>query len=380
MKLLGVLFLVILLYSCSNESNIFNVRKFELSDYDKIFCIDSCKIVNVIDNRLRKDSVIGEVDYNKTPLIINKPLPDYLKMTFNHLICKDTTEAIKYPVTMIIDEFFSPRKNSVFSPHSFLKSSPRIYFKYKFRFEYPYNDKLIRLIVKDSIEVTSDEIEIQRSIIEYSINLASKLFLYYKSQNDPIDTTVWRYNQSDLKKWKSDTGFVELKTSDFFIWDPIYFSNVYNIGYRFSRKIINSYNISYVELRKQKSNYNYVLNLNGNHFETGLGYEIGYANIVNHKNNGNMISIALPAIYKLHLSEINTGLFVQFTMALSLALERINNGKYNKVYFGGTSEQLIGYNISHSFGLSAGIFESGFINSDLLSSDIGFLISTRFSF
>lgn len=339
-----------LFYSCATKSNIFDGTKFSLAKNDKLYLLDSFEVVQVIDNRNPPDSIIGDANYEYRPLILNRPLKDFLKMSLNTLMKSDTSQSAKIPVTVYIDEFYSGR-NSGFFYHC-------AYFKYSYLFEYPYNNKINRFRILDSAILCNDpQLYEQRNLIRKGIRDAARFFQDNYLKNYPQDTT--QYN-TILAEDKSQESKQVIDTVDLY--------KIQGLG-RKSGGMVNYYRGSIIDFGVQFAYIRYYSRPN-TQSEVGVGIAVELAEFRTNEYEGNLFSYSFPAFYRYNFSPQKNDLFVE----LSFSVASLNESD-NKLTIGAKIKESIGYYISDYFSLTLGLFQEGFINSKLIPLHYGMLLS-----
>jgi len=353
-KFIVLITLIHFLYSCASESNIFDGSIFYLSKQDSLFLVDSFKVVKVIDNRIHQDSIIGEADYDKKPLIINRPLKDYLKMSLNSLICKDTNQTEKIPITVYIDDFYLGRESSFFDKC--------VYNKYSYLFEYPYKDQIRRVRIFDSVALCgAPEMYKQRIFIKDGLRYIARLFLYNHFNNYPNDTI----NKEEIK---SEDNRKDIDTMDLIKLLKVDSKSCARINIYRGFKIDYGIQISYLNFFSRP----------GIKFEFGLGYAIQYSKVTNGDILGTSIDLSIPFYYRFNFSEQKNEFYVELSYSISGETENRKNN-FNGFYLGTRLQESIGYNIADYFTISLGLYQEGHINTNLLPYDIGFALSLSLS-
>lgn len=347
-KILMLLLSAVIFYSCAPETNIYDGTKFTKAKIDNNYLTDSFKIVKVIDNRKNKDSIIGEADKRfDEPLIINRPLPDYLKFAFNTLICKDTNKIPFIPVTLYVDEFFSSR---TYNMNNCANT------KFSYLFEYPYNNKIIKLRLIDSQRVCDDYLNIkeQNKAIKNTIRVATALFLINHQQKQIKDST--KVDSLPSQDNKIDTfntyGLVNRIKYGIMVNNYSGLKTQYGISFSFGYQIYNP---------KVKYEYGFCTSSN-------------YSQVINSDINGSFIGLSFSLINRIYLSELKNGFFINFTPSIVLGIEEITL-KYKRFLYGLGIDESVGYGISKHLDLSLGAYQIFLLNSELLGSDLGLKLS-----
>ncbi len=338
------------MYSCATESNIFDGTKFSLAKNDKLYLLDSFEVVQVIDNRNLPDSIIGEADYDDRPLILNRPLKDYIKMSLNTLMKTDTSQSAKIPVNVYIDEFYSGRYIDAYSHCS--------YNKYSYLFEYPYNNKINKLRIMDSMNVCDgEEIYLQKMLIRSGIRNTARFFQYNHFKNYPMDTT--KQNTTTSEESKKDIDTIDLYQIFKFDTKSGAIANIYK-GFKVDYGIQFTYIVFYT-----RPNIKY---------EFGRGIAVQFSEVSNGDITGKSLSFSIPIIHRFNFSPQKNGFFIDLSYSLGGQTENTKD-KFNGFYFGTKLKQSIGYYISDSFSVTAGFYQEGYIKAKLLPYDFGMFLS-----
>jgi hypothetical protein len=346
-----MVFLLIFLYSCSTpETNILHGYNYVVKKEDKKYQVDSFKVVTVIDNRKIKDSVIGDADYDKLPLIINRPLPDYLKMMFNTLISKDSSQKYFIPVTVYIDEFFSSRHYDFFSQCA--------NFKFAYLFEYPSGSGLKSLRIEDSLNLCGDpNVGNQKRFLIDGIRETSKLFTS-RIKTLPIqDTKGFLKNETTKNEITIDT--INKKPERIFNHKYGVLFNYYT-GFKDSKGIF----LTYLGMANHP----------GLNTEIGVGYGFFYFDIHNNNVEANFYGLTTPIVYRYNLSDNLNGPFLNGLLTLAGGVEQTNTLP-SGVFIGGRIEETVGLYLFNYFSISAGIYQQGYLFSKYLPYDLGFVFS-----
>ena len=339
-----------MLYSCATESNIFDGTKFYLAKNDKLYLLDSFEVVQVIDNRNLPDSIIGEADAFQKPLILNRPLKDYIKMSLNTLMSTDTSQSKKIPVTVYIDEFYSGRYAEFFGVCAT--------YKYSYLFEYPYNNKINKFRILDSANLCWDpKIQEQNKLIRSGIRNTARFFQYNHFKNYPMDTT--KQNTTTSEESKKDIDTVDLYQIFKFDSKSGVIANIYK-GFKVDYGIQLTYIVFYT-----RPNIRY---------EFGRGIAVQFSDVSNGVITGKSLSFSIPIIHRFNLTPQKNGLFIDLSYSIGGQTENTKD-KFNGFYFGTKLKQSIGYYISDKFSVTLGFYQEGYIKGKLLPYDIGMFLS-----
>lgn len=339
------------MYSCATKSNIFEGTKFSLAKNDKLYLLDSFEVVQVIDNRNPPDSIIGEINYDQDPMIINRPLKDFLKMSLNTLMKSDTSQSAKIPLTVYIDEFYSGRYGSFFTDKC-------AYFKYSYLFEYPYNNKINRFRILDSAILCNDpQLYEQRNLIRSGIRNAARFFQANYLKNYPQDTT--QYNKIIAEDKSPDTK-QDIDTVDLY--------QLRKVDSK-SGGMVNYYRGSIIDFGVQFAYIRYFSRPN-TQSEVGVGIAVELAEFRTNEYEGKLFSFSFPSFYRYNFTPQKNEFFAE----LAFSIGSLNEGN-NNMTFGAKIKESIGYYISDYFSLTLGLFQEGFINSKLIPLHYGMLLS-----
>ncbi|MFA6571495.1 MAG: hypothetical protein WCT77_09690 [Bacteroidota bacterium] len=180
---------VLMLKACGPDPRFFKTTKFELSKKDKLNLLDSIKIIDVVDNRIRKDSVIGYISSGKEPYIIRQPLTKYLKKSFTTLLVKDTSQTTYTPVTISVEEFKSGFDD--------LLLGTSFFHKYSYLFSFPIQSgKTEKVRIFDSIWSSTPDCGIPLiDLTKGGIKEASGLFsFYFNLCKSNIKDSIFRFD------------------------------------------------------------------------------------------------------------------------------------------------------------------------------------------
>ncbi len=345
-----------LLFSCASNLKMFDGSKYHNIKNDDLYKIDSLKIIQVIDNRVKKDSIIGESDYSKTPLIIDRNLTQYLKSAFNSLLCKNPDETAFVPVTVTVNEFYSGRKSSFVAECAYFNSS--------FLFEYPFGGNIKKISIIDSnVHCNKPDFDQQGVFIRNGIRQAARFFRYYYLINKR-DTNKIKDSLSDSMKISKNIDTFNIKN-----YRKIFRKSGIMFNYYNGLNIHNGYLLTMFSMVKgqgRQSEYGF-----------GLGYQ--YADIIKSKTVGSFMGMELPWWYRYDLPKISDGLFfLNLSLAISVGTEKTNK-IYQGVYFGGRLQESIGYKWSDYSTLSFGLYQSGHFKTRLFKTDFGIFLSLDFT-
>jgi hypothetical protein len=338
-----------------SESTILNGSNYTIREEDKKFRLDSFKVVNVIDNRKVKDSVIGYLDYSNSSIILNRALPDYLKMMFNVLISSDSTQKSFTPVTVYVDDFHSQKLGLT-------KWDETIYSKFSYWFEYPYKSEIKKTKVVDSIVIKANTIREQKSLIIDGIREAAGLFTWNIKQMLNLDST---------KIATSDTTII---TKNIDTLDIRHYRDVYSkvgafFNYNFGLKTDVSFSLSYIHF------FQFPKLFRESYSSFGFQYEM----LDDQKNIMELYSFIFPSInrYVLLGSSDSNSLYRAyfdgvFTFVLGAEKSRFSSEKF---FFGFRLEEKIGFVISKNVTIEAGLFQQVYLLSKYLPFNAGLIFS-----
>ncbi|MBI5326331.1 MAG: hypothetical protein HZB41_13840 [Ignavibacteriae bacterium] len=350
LKVFLIIILSILIHSCKSESYILNASKFYTNKADKKYQIDSFKVVNVIDNRETKDSVIGIADMEGNHLTIDKPLVDYLKLGFNTLICKDSNQTNYIPVTVYVDEFYSKRFAA------FWKQA--VNHKFSYLFEYPYRDEIKRLRIMDSLLLFDDpSVAQQIGLMNRGIRESARFFTA-KLKDDKLLDTVSVFSKEQLSE-KGKIDSINLVPARIFE-----FKNGFLGNYYFGQKTQFGFLLSYLMMFHPP----------GARGEVGYGYSFQYYKINYDDNEGSLYGLNTPLIIRYNLTDNLNGLFLGCGLSIIYGTEKAGYLDY-KFFVGGRIEESIGYYLTKNIALNAGFYQMGLFGSRLLPTDIGLVFS-----
>ena len=342
--------------SCSQKEFILNGYKYRPREIDRTIAIDSIKITEVYDNRLKKDSIIGyRVDENQ-PVILKRDLTEYLKMMFNSIMVTDSSRKDYVPVKITVNEFYSYNWNS------------NNEYKYNFEFEYPVRGENKKIWIIDSNVVYSsanfrDQVGAiyvgLRSVasmfkVKYLSSLTSDtLKLIFNHKQDSI-TTIMYNDTLDLTKKK----IIQLD-------EKIGISSDYFLGIN----SLSNYSFSLSAYYKlPNSSWEYKFN---------LGYQ--YNEILMNNKLGNIKSLAINRDNRYKIFKDFQDFFVNYSFGLlgGIVSYQGNDGDF---LIGIKLKETIGYNLFDYFDIETGLYQQAFYSmSRLAPYDIGVIFKVSLS-
>ena len=359
--LLLLFFVSILVVSCGAGSYVINSKAAE-SYYKKadLLKLDSIKIVKIIDNRSNKDSVLGTAHtgmFNKSvKCILNESVDKFVMSSFNSLISKNPDSKSFTPITIYIDTLKAGDVSQAFSEYA--------YCRYFFRFSYPYsNNDFKEISISDKIMVSNQldaTDEIPGAVFKAMIKASEDFISYYKSNLPKIDnfSSISSKNQIESPKIIKDT----LKKKE----DNKTPRKGFGLSYLKGGLIKSGFQGGYYEFFHKDST----------HFEFGYGITLNYYNIKEHDNirSASFIHVGLPLIGRFYVNNEPTGLYGALSLKINGGTESLSNGstKKSNFFFGAAVEESLGIQIGKTLSLQAGIYQLGYIGSQILPSDIGF--------
>jgi hypothetical protein len=345
------------LFACSS-SNVFVTSNFKVGKEDRQYALDSFKVKEVIDRRAMKDTIIGIADEDSVPLIIDRPLPEFLKALMNAYISKPSIEKRSYiPVTVYLDDFYADRKYTFFN-----KS---IHFRYSYVFEYPDGDHRKSVFIADSLRYYGKvSVEEQSQFIVAGIFDASYLFTSYIR---------------DKSKLSSELGITFDTTNTANSIDSINLKPFRNIDYKSG--ILFNYSTG------TKNNYGLFFSFIGlfqtpnSKLETGFGL-LGYYRIsVNQfKEQKNLDGLYIYKQYRYNFSASASSFFLDSKLNFGVGSET-GGGKlketseYLPFVFLGRLEETVGFTFFGNLSLNVGLYQQGVLFSKILPYDLGFVFS-----
>lgn len=350
LKIILIILLPVLLFSCKSESYVLNGSKFSTNKADKKYRIDSVKVVKVVDNRKTKDSIIGIADMDRNLLTIDRPLVDYLKLGFNTLICKDSNQKSYIPVTVYVDEFFSDRFAAYWKQ--------AVNHKFSYLFEYPLGSEIKKLRIIDSLLLFDDpSVAQQFGLMNRGIRESARFFTA-KIINDKLLDSVNENTTEPLTK-KNDIDSINLVPSKIFE-----FKNGFLGNYYLGQKTQFGFLLSYLMMFHPPNSRS----------EVGYGYSFQYHKIKYDDNEGSLYGFNTPLVYRYNLSDDINGMFLGGGLSLIFGTEKAGYLDYG-FFVGGRIEETIGYYLTRQIALNAGFYQTGLFGSKLLPTDIGFVFS-----
>lgn len=148
--------------SCAPRQVTFKAVDLPLTDEEENNRLENVRIVEVKDNRLAKEDALGFIYAGffekKVPYIISMPLKDYLMISLNKLIAKDTSDKNFVPVFVRLDEFHT----DIYA--TFFNEVP--YFKYSIQFEFPdMNNNMRQIQILDSLVTSKNSLSSRFSLL-----------------------------------------------------------------------------------------------------------------------------------------------------------------------------------------------------------------------
>jgi hypothetical protein len=336
--------------SCSTKPFIFDGTHYKKRAYDKGISVDSIKIVEVIDNRIKKDSIIGFRLNEYQPVILNRPLTNYVRMMLNSIISADSSQVNYIPVKVQIDEFYS---------YSWDNAND---YKFNFVFEYPKDSVVKRYRIIDSNVVEGDEFKDQKGCINFGFrNMASLFKVKYISDKSEDSLSITYYFRQDSvynEKFGDSINFA--KTI------PIKFDEKLGLtaNYYYGLKSDKNFSISYVDFfRVPNSNWE---------FNFGIGYQ--HCEVFDQKDNGVLSTINFFRVNRYYFLKDLNGPYINYTIGSLQGYERHWGNKDNFI-FGVRLDETIGFNLFDFLAIEVGSYQQLLGFSHVLPFDAGFILS-----
>lgn len=329
---------------------------------------DKAKIVNVIDNRSKKEKEVGTAQVGlfnkKVPFLMEKEVSKFVEESINKMIVSEIDDTVILPIQIIIDQFEVYEETGAFSEIG--------NFDCKLKFIYPITD--------DSLAVIKTKTHQEYSGMDVTNSLEK---LIYKGISSCVDTFFTKY-----KKHKS-TYLVRTLNS--------FFYSKHNIQEYMeeedSQKTVKKKNSSNVNLGITYSSGNdidYGLQFLYQKFDSlgsslygGFGYSIQYIKIKDSYKIRDAFFLNYNFRYALRyfILENNSGPYLGGSVRLIFGTEKITdyNGEQTNFFFGPTFGEVIGYSINSKVMFELGSYQIKLFGSDLLSSDIGFSFGILFA-
>ncbi|MDT3740295.1 MAG: hypothetical protein RO257_12440 [Candidatus Kapabacteria bacterium] len=345
----AVILLSFVFNSCiiDKESYIINGSKYVLTKEDRKYQLDSFKVVSVIDNRKIKDSIIGKAHYTDSSLILNRPLPNFIRMMFNTLICKDSTKTDIIPLTVNINEFFTETWGR------------EAYHKFDYLFEYPFGSEKKKLRIIDSIEFSNSSNTELRMMMINGVVEAARIFSLKSIQMRYLDSLKLARPDTTINLIYDDT--VDLRIFRKFKLDwKIGLLASYNYG--LNTKL--DYTISFIDFWRNPETQKEV--------SSGLGFQ--YCRIDNKERYGEMYGLVLYNFKRYKIFKAQEPTFWQWNYSVVAGLEN-NQISNQRFYIGLRLEESIIINPFNFLTINFGLYQQGYLLSRLLPYDAGITLS-----
>lgn len=358
----GILFILListtLFNSCSSvDYYVMNGQHFYTYDYDKPFQLDSFKVVKVIDNRERKNLIVGDATIGGDSLFINRYLDDYLYEAFSKLICKDTNAKNLKPVTISINKFYEYRDGKNL-PHCLTN-------EYSYLFEYPVDSTNTRkIIIQDSNQYCNDpSIPYQRYILIDGIRTVARLFTNQVNSKGMMSNTNNNVpeiiNPPDTTKYVTKTDSVQWND----IWEKKHKSGV-QLDYLPGNMSQFGASLSYLNLSKFK----------GFRYEYGTAYGLSYFGVDNKDTTASVVCSFAKFVRRYHSLNDLKGVFCDISMGIGPGIE-IDNKNGAKMVVGCGINFDVGHYFFNNWEISGGFYAEGFIGGQQLPFECGITIS-----
>ena len=358
----------LILCSCGSNYIIYKTAPVRQLKEDSIKYLDNVKIVNVVDQRSVKDSVIGiavkGMFDNEVPLIIDKPLPIYLKESFNSLINNNTTNSLgDLPVTVYVKEFYSGVQDLTFGKNLFSK--------YSYIFEYPVGKNKIRQVsIIDSIGMIVSSFANYRitKIINTGLRKTSKAFMSDYSEK-VTDSLLLADNLNSINEGSPDNPkIIETKNIDMKEKSNILTKAGVQFCYYKGNRINPGIRAEYLRMSKRDSS----------RIELGIGYGVTYYNVLSTDkySKGSFTSFSSGINMRYNVTKESNFLFVGGTLFLDAGIETTKSSNPDlHFFFGPTINEFIGLYLIKEVAVTAGLYQLYHLGSIFLKSDIGFNFS-----
>jgi hypothetical protein len=342
--------------SCSQKEFILKGNTYRPREIDKTIAIDSIKITEVYDNRLKKDSIIGfRIDENQ-PVILKRDLTEYLKMMFNSIMVTDSSRKDYVPVKITVNEFYSYNWNSNND------------YKYNFEFEYPIRGENKKIWIMDSnVVYSSPDFKDQVGAIYVGLRRVASMFKAKYLSSLTSDTLKININH----KQDSVASIMYFDTLDMTKKKIIHLDRKFGISsdYFLGINSLTNYSISLSAYSKfPNSSWEYKLN---------LGYQ--YNEIMKNNKFGNIKSFAINRDNRYKIFKDLDGFFINYSYGVLIGYESYQE-KEGGYVFGIKLKETIGYNLFDYFDIETGLYQQAFYSmSRLAPYDIGVIFKVSLS-
>lgn len=362
--LISIFIPVIFLFSCSSEKVIFKANRFSLTEEEANKRLDSVLIVEVIDKRKTQDNKIGVTFRgffkNEVPFIMDQPVSSYLKSSFNSLIVKNNEAKNYIPVTVYINEFKTHYYYNIWDYYP--------YFKYSFLFEFTGKDSVKKKFhILDSVECTKDNAtnSYSKAIKNGVRNSADQFIEYYRNQQTTLPNTFSKgddaaglVNKSQMKPTKDSVNLAKIRG------DGSKSGGLFK--YYAGENIESGFVLAYISMKAKKQEK----------WEFGAGYGLIHLSIKPHDDigSGSLYGLTAPIMVRYNLSDDFDGVFLSGNAHLLFGSVG-SAGNSSGMFFGGILEESLGIYLGKNVSLTAGVYQFGLTGSNLISSDLGYIIN-----